>query len=64
MKEFLGAGVVIGIVFLLLLISPFLTIWGLNTLLGLGISHGVWEYLAVWALILVWGPKERVTTKT
>jgi hypothetical protein len=34
-------------------ISPFLFIFSMNTLFGLGIYHGFYEYLAVWALIVV-----------
>jgi len=53
MKEFFNVTFLIGVMFLLLLISPFLFIFSMNTLFGLGIYHGFYEYLSVWALIIV-----------
>lgn len=57
MKQFFATGFVLVIICVILTIAPFLTIWGLNTLFQTGISHGIWEYLAVWALLLVWKPE-------
>lgn len=54
MKDFLSVGVMLGFLFILLLLSPFLTIWGLNTLFETEIEHSIWTYLAVWAILLVW----------
>jgi len=32
---------------LLVLIGPFVTIWSLNTLFGLGIAYNLWTWLAM-----------------
>jgi hypothetical protein len=52
MKDFFDITFKIGIVILLLILSPFLFIFGVNTLFNVGITHGVMEYLAVWALVV------------
>lgn len=41
---------ILAIVLLLLLVlifAPFLTIWSLNTLFGLGIAYNLWTWLAM-----------------
>lgn len=63
MSNFLSAGVVFAFLIVLLLLAPFLTIWSINTLFDLGISHGLWEYLAVWALLVIWKPVDHTKKK-
>lgn len=42
----------------LLLVSPFVTIWALNTLFALGIEYNVWTWLAsAWFGLTVFGSK-------
>lgn len=58
MEKLFGVGVVVGLMILLLMIAPALTLWALNTLseegsLGWHIPHGFWTYVAMWALLLV-----------
>lgn len=52
MKDFFEITFRIGIIVLLLILSPFLFIFSMNTLFNLNITHGVMEYLAVWALVV------------
>lgn len=53
MKDFFEITFKIGIVVLLLMLSPFLFIFSMNTLFSTEIPHGIMEYLAVWALVVV-----------
>lgn len=51
---------ILAIVLLLLLVlifAPFLTIWSLNTLFGLGIAYNLWTWLAMAWLGAVLGAK-------
>ena len=38
---------VVSLVFIILVFFPFAVIWALNTLFGLGIAYGFYEWLAV-----------------
>ena len=38
---------VVALVFIILVFFPFAVIWALNTLFGLGIAYGFYEWLAV-----------------
>ncbi len=47
----------VGLIVLVLLISPLLTLWGLNTIseqgtMGWYVPHNLWTYLAVYAVIM------------
>lgn len=62
---FLGAGVVFFLILLLLILSPMIALWSLNTLSeqahwGWYIPHNVWTYLAVYGL----GTLTRTTVST
>ena len=37
----------------LLVLGPLAVVWSLNTLFGLGIAYGFWEWLAVLVLLFV-----------
>lgn len=37
----------IALIVLLIIVGPFITIWALNTLFGLGIAYTFWTWLAV-----------------
>jgi hypothetical protein len=55
--SWLIGSIFIGILFLILLcLSPFITIWSLNTVFDLSIQTNVWSYLAtLWLTGLVAG---------
>lgn len=58
MVRVLGVGAALGLIVLLMMIAPALSLWALNTIseqasLGWYIPHGLWTYLSVWALLLV-----------
>ena len=44
MTKIIGFGVLI---LLLIIVGPFITIWALNTLFGLGIAYTFWTWLAM-----------------
>ena len=56
-----GAGpflAVLLLAFFFLLISPFVTIWALNTLFALGIEYNIWTWLAsAWIGVTMFGGK-------
>lgn len=63
---------VVALVLVLVLISfvfgPMLTLWAVNTIseaagFGWQIPHGLWTYLAVWVLLLVWKSSTTTTGK-
>lgn len=58
MSSFLSAGLFVCLVFLLLLLSPLVSLWALNTIseqahFGWYIPHNFWTYLSVYALAAV-----------
>ena len=61
LKGVLGGGIVIGVVFLLLIVSPALALWVINSLAEAGgasfyIEHNLWNYfVAIVLLIMVRG---------
>jgi len=54
-KTVIGVLLVLAL-FAVLLLFPFLTIWSLNTLFGLGIDYTLWTWLAmVWLSMVTFG---------
>lgn len=45
------------LILVLVIVGPFITIWSLNTLFGLGIAYTVWTWLAMAWLGLALGAK-------
>jgi len=47
MTNIIGIGLLL---LLLIIVGPFITIWSLNTLFGLGIAYTFWTWLAMMCL--------------
>ena len=59
--QFWGVSLIAVLVLFIFIAGPFISIWALNTLFGLGIAYNFWTWLAmVWTMMVIGGVRSSV----
>ena len=60
--QFWSVSLIAILVSFIFIAGPFISIWALNTLFGLGIAYNIWTWLAmVWTMMVIGGVRSGVS---